>query len=64
MAYLVLFLVLVLLAIGPIWYWARRIEKRIGPPEDRPGHESERYRFKYGAEPPGGAGSGTISGAS
>lgn len=63
MGYLVLFVALVIVAIGPIWFWARRIEKRIEPP-DRPGHEAERFHFKYGAEPPGGGGSGTISGVS
>ena len=41
-------------AIGPIWWWSRRIEKRIGPPKDRPGHEPERLHFKYGVEPQGG----------
>jgi hypothetical protein len=34
--------------------WARVIRKRLGtPPPDRPGHETERFHFKYGAEPPG-----------
>jgi hypothetical protein len=34
--------------------WARRMQKRIGsPPPDRPGHEAERFRFTYGAQPPG-----------
>ena len=64
MVYLIFFVALVIVAIGPIWFWARRIEKRIEPPEDRPGHESARYHFDHGAEPPGEAGSGTISGVS
>ena len=63
MIYVVLLIAIVIVAIGPIWFWARRIEKRIEPPKD-PGHESERYRFTYGGEPPGAGGSGTISGAS
>ena len=63
MVYLIFLVVFVIVAIGPIWFWARRIEKRIEPPKDRPGHESERYHLKYGGEPPGLAGSGTISGA-
>jgi hypothetical protein len=54
--------ILVFVAIGPIWFWARRIEKRIGSPPDRPGHEEERFHFKYGAEPPGDGGGGTFTG--
>jgi hypothetical protein len=50
-------------AILPIWLWSRRIEKRTGPPSNTP-RENERFRFTHGAEPPGGAGSGTISGVS
>jgi hypothetical protein len=61
MIYVVFFGCLAILAIGLIW--ARRIEKRIKPPE-RLGHEEERFHFKYGSEPPGAGGSGTISGAS
>jgi hypothetical protein len=34
--------------------WAWKIGRRIGsPPPDRPGHETKRFRFKYGAQPPG-----------
>lgn len=51
-------------AILPIWLWSRRIEKRTSPPSGEPGKEEERFRFTHGAEPPGGAGSGTISGVS
>lgn len=63
MVYLILVVVVAVVAVGPIWFWARRIEKRIEPP-DRPGPEDDRFHFKYGSEPPGGGGSGTISGAS
>jgi hypothetical protein len=62
MVYVIFVIALVVVAIGLIW--ARRIEKRIEPP-DRPGHQAERFHFKYGAEPPGGTpfgGGGTISG--
>jgi hypothetical protein len=63
MVYVVILALSAVVVIVPIWLWARRIEKRIEPP-DRPGHEEERFRFKYGGEPPGAHGSGTISGAS
>lgn len=63
MIYVIIFVLFGVVVIAPIWLWARRIEKRIEPP-DRPGHEQERFHFKYGGEPPGGHGSGTISGAS
>lgn len=34
--------------------WVRVIKKRLGsPPPDRPGHETERFHFKYGGDPPG-----------
>jgi hypothetical protein len=40
------------LASFAIWAWL--IKRRLGPPpHDRPGHETERYHFKYGGEPPG-----------
>jgi hypothetical protein len=39
-------------------------DREADQPPDRPGHEDERFHFKYGSEPPGGGGSGTISGAS
>ncbi|HEU4356074.1 MAG TPA: hypothetical protein VFT27_10840 [Actinomycetota bacterium] len=65
MVYVLILVVLALVVLAPIWLWARVIEKRIEPPPDRPGHEAERFHFKYGGEPPsqGGIG-GTISGAS
>ncbi|HEU4528252.1 MAG TPA: hypothetical protein VFT80_10015 [Actinomycetota bacterium] len=63
MIYVIIFVLFGVVVIAPIWFWSRRIEKRIEPP-DRPGHEQERFHFKYGGEPPGGHGSGTISGAS
>jgi hypothetical protein len=64
MVYLIILALFGIVVIAPIWFWARRIEKRIGSPPDRPGHEEERFHFKYGAEPPGSHGSGgTISGA-
>jgi hypothetical protein len=41
-------------AIAAYSAWAWRVRRRIGePPPDRPGHESKRFRFKYGAQPPG-----------
>jgi len=51
-------------AILPIWFWSRRIERRTAAPSGNPGHEEERFHLKYGAEPPGAGGSGTISGVS
>lgn len=51
MVYVIFVIALAIVAIGLIW--ARRIEKRIEPP-DRPCHEGEHFHFKYGAEPPGG----------
>jgi hypothetical protein len=47
-------LAVVLLAILVAYaFWAWLIKKRIGtPPPDRPGHETERFYFKWGAEPP------------
>lgn len=61
---IVLVAILGAVAIGPIWLWSRRIERRTAPPSGKHGEEEERFHFKYGAEPPGGMGSGTISGAS
>jgi hypothetical protein len=55
MVYVLFFVCLGVVVIGLIW--ARRIEKRIQPP-DHPGHEDERFQFKYGAEPPGYDGGG------
>jgi hypothetical protein len=57
MVYVIFFVLLAVAVIGLIW--ARRIEKRIEPP-DRPGHAAERFQFKYGAEPPGSDGGFTI----
>jgi hypothetical protein len=45
---------IVTVALVAFGIWARRMQKRIGsPPPDRPGHETNRFRFKYGAQPPG-----------
>jgi hypothetical protein len=34
--------------------WVQLIKRHLGPsPPDRPGHETERFRFKYGGDPPG-----------
>jgi hypothetical protein len=54
MVYVLFLVCLAVVVIGLIW--AHRIEKRIEPP-DHPGHEEERFHFKYGAEPPGQDGS-------
>ena len=61
-----LILVILVAALAAFAVWAWVIEKRIEPAPDRPGHEGERFHFKYGGEPPtqGGIDSGTISGAS
>ena len=53
LVYFLLLVAIPIVAIGPVWLWARRNEKRIGSAEDRPGHESDRFHFKYGGEPPG-----------
>jgi hypothetical protein len=51
-AYIVAGILVVTLAAYGLWAW--RIRKRIGePPPDRPGHETKRFHFKYGGEPPG-----------
>lgn len=63
MVYVLILILFAIAVIAPIWLWARRIEKRTEPP-DRPGHEGERFHFRFGGEPPGQGGSGTISGAS
>lgn len=50
--YVVSAILVVALAAYGVWAW--KIQKRIGPPPpDHPGHESERFHFKYGAQPPG-----------
>jgi hypothetical protein len=53
MVYVLFIVAVAVLAIGVIW--ARRIEKRIEPPA-RPGHDEDRFHFKYGVEPPGEGG--------
>jgi hypothetical protein len=60
-AYAVLaILVTALAAYAAFWAW--RVHERIGPPRpDRPGHETERFQFKYGGEPPGADGGGQPS---
>jgi hypothetical protein len=51
-AYVVLSVLGAALVTYAVWAW--RIRKALGePPLDRPGHETERFHFKYGAEPPG-----------
>ena len=48
---ILLVLVAALVAFS-IWAWL--IKRRLGAgPPDRPGHEAERFPFKYGGEPPG-----------
>jgi hypothetical protein len=58
MVYVIFLVLLAIVAVGPIWLWARRIEKGVEPP-DRPGHEGKRFRFpKYGPIPPPGGKAG------
>jgi hypothetical protein len=52
-AFFVVLIAIAVVAVGPIWLWARHIEKRVGSSPDRPGHEADRFHFKYGGEPPG-----------
>jgi hypothetical protein len=57
-AYVILGVLLAALVAYAIWAW--RIRKAIGePPTDRAGQETERFRFKYGPQPPGGFGPGS-----
>jgi hypothetical protein len=60
-AYLVLAILVAAFAAYAAWAW--RVGKRIGPPPpDRPGHETKRFHFKYGGEPPGADGGGPGTG--
>ena len=54
MVYVIVLAVFAVVVIAPVWFVSRRIERRIEPPPDRPGHEGERFHFKYGGQPPGG----------
>ena len=56
MVYVIVIAVFAIIVIAPIWFVSRRIERRIEPAPDRPGHESGRFHFKYPARPPGGGG--------
>jgi uncharacterized iron-regulated membrane protein len=52
LAFVLVAILVAILSAFMIWAWV--IKKRVGPPPpDRPGHETERFHFKYGAEPPG-----------
>jgi hypothetical protein len=59
MVYVIVIAVFAIVVIAPIWFVSRRIEERIEPPSDRPGHEGKRFHFKYAAKPPGGGGGPT-----
>jgi hypothetical protein len=49
---ILVFVIVVLLVILPLWLYARRIEKRVGPRSGKRQDPADRFHFKFGGEPP------------